>query len=119
VRAEGSSSSTIDLLFGKPIERLSCSDIRALVEVGASESPRLEFKEGAGNEGELRELIMKSVVGFLNSDARKGVLILGVRGRERAEKLVCVPHELLDEKRMLLRPRYATGYPTTSPASHP
>jgi len=97
VDVERTSSSTIDLLFGKPIERVSCGDIRALVEVGASESPRLEFKEGAGSEGELRELIMKSVIGFLNSDAGEGMLILGVKGRERAEKLVCVPRELLGQ----------------------
>jgi len=99
VDIERTSSSTIDLLFGKPIERVGCSDIKALVEVGASESPWLEFKECAGSEGELRELIMKSVVGFLNSDTGEGLLILGVGGRERAEKLVCVPRELLGQDR--------------------
>jgi len=50
VDVEGTQSSAIDLLFGKPIEKLSCSDVRVLVEAGAVESPRLEFKEGAASE---------------------------------------------------------------------
>jgi len=105
VNVEEAPSSTIDLLFGKPIERLSCSDVRVLVEAGASESPRLEFKEGAAGEEELVKLILKSVVGFLNSDVGKRVLILDVRGREHAEKLVCVPHELLGESRDVVESR--------------
>ena len=91
VGVEGVSSSTIDLLFGKPIEKFSCNDVRVLVETGAVESPRLEFKEGAASEEELVKLILKSVVGFLNSDMGEGILMLGVRGKEYAEKLVCVP----------------------------
>jgi len=51
----------------------------------------LEFKEGAASEEELIKLILKSVVGFLNSDMGEGILMLGVRGKEYAEKLVCVP----------------------------
>jgi len=99
VDVEGTQSSAIDLLFGKPIEKLSCSDVRVLVEAGAVESPRLEFKEGAASEEELVKLVMKSVVGFLNSDMGEGVLILGVGGREHAEKLVCVPRALLGQDR--------------------
>jgi len=49
VDVEGTQSSAVDLL-GKPIEKLSCSDVRALVEAGAVEPPRLEFKEGAATE---------------------------------------------------------------------
>jgi len=47
----------------------------------------------------LVKLVMKSVVSFLDNDMGEGVLILGVGGREHAEKLVCVPRALLGQDR--------------------
>jgi len=95
------------MLFGKPFEKLSCADIGGLVESGASESTRLEFKsvkEGASENG-LRELVLKSVVGFLNSDEGRGLLILGVEGKERAERLACIPRRLLGDRREVAESR--------------
>ena len=89
--------SIIELLFGKTVENLSCNDVKVLVENKVVESPRLEFKAVSEDtaEGKLAELIMKSVVGFLNSDEGEGILILGIRGKERAEELACIPRKLL------------------------
>ena len=89
--------SIIELLFGKTVENLSCDDVKALVENKVVESPRLEFKAVSEDvaEGKLAEIIMRSTVGFLNSDVGEGILILGIRGKERAEELACIPRKLL------------------------
>jgi len=91
----------VEMLFGKPFESLSCADIEGLVESGVSESTRLEFKSAkeSASEDHLKELVLKSVVGFLNSDEGRGLLILGVEGKERAGRLVCIPRGLLGDRR--------------------
>jgi len=89
--------SIVNELFGKPAENLSCSDIKALVESGVPESLRLEFKAVPEDiaERKLIEITIKSIVGFLNSDIGRGLLILGIKGKERAEELTCIPRMFL------------------------
>jgi len=50
------------------------------------ESPAIEFKETFGNEKELKEGVLRSIVAFLNSNGY-GILVLGVRD-ERGEKRI-------------------------------
>ena len=94
-------------MLGKPIEKVDCRDIITLVESRATESPKLEFKaydhtkihERKTAKKEIKELIVKTVVGFLNTDDGEGLLVLGIEGKEHAEKLKCIPYELLGTKR--------------------
>jgi predicted HTH transcriptional regulator len=51
------------------------------------ESPAIEFKETFGNEKELKEGVLRSIVAFLNSKDGYGLLVLGVRD-ERSEKRI-------------------------------
>lgn len=94
-------SSWAEAIFGKPIEKISCADVKTLVETRASESLWLEFKAPTQhiNRNNLKMVVLKSIIGFLNSDVGEGTLILGIKGKEHAEELVCIPRELLGRNR--------------------
>lgn len=80
-------------LFGKPMEAVACRDVLDV----AHESPLVELKGRFNNKGELREVILKSVVAFLNAKEGKGLLVLGVRGKEGAGEVQCLPKGLVKE----------------------
>jgi len=72
------------ILFDKPFEALTCTDVQ---NAALDESPAIEFKETFGNEKELKEGVLRSIVAFLNSKDGYGLLVLGVRD-ERSEKRI-------------------------------
>ena len=73
------------ILFDKPFEALTCTDVQNAL-AALDESPAIEFKETFGNEKELKEGVLRSIVAFLNSNGY-GILVLGVRD-ERGEKRI-------------------------------
>jgi len=73
------------ILFGKPFEALTCTDVQNAL-AALDESPAIEFKETFGNEKELKEGVLRSIVAFLNSNGY-GILVLGVRD-EKGEKRI-------------------------------
>lgn len=74
------------ILFDKPFEALTCMDVQNALAV-LDESPVIEFKETFGNEKELKEGVLRSIVAFLNSKDGYGLLVLGVRD-EKGEKRI-------------------------------
>jgi hypothetical protein len=65
------------------------------------ESPVIEFKtwvgevreKNRGYEEDNKSLILKPVTAFLNSPEGRGLLIIGVRGKERFEGVECIPRD--------------------------
>ena len=74
------------ILFDKPFEALTCTDVQNVL-AALDESPAIEFKETFGNEKELKEGVLRSIVAFLNSKDGYGILVLGVRD-EKGEKRI-------------------------------
>lgn len=91
----------MERLFGDSIDRLTCSHIRSLTEIKYPESQYVEFKAFKKDqdykklEEHVRDTILRSIVGFLNSEAGEGILILGIEGKHYAEKITPIPYEAL------------------------
>jgi len=81
-----------EILFGEPLERITCGKLLQVLQ-SVEESPVIEFKTWVGEVGEKnrgyeednKSLILKPVTAFLNSPEGRGLLIIGVRGKERFE----------------------------------
>ena len=80
-------------LFGKPMEAIACRDLLDF----AHESPLVELKGRFSNKGELTKAVLKSVVAFLNAKEGRGLLVLGVRDKEGAGEVQCLPKGLVKE----------------------
>jgi hypothetical protein len=81
------------LLFGKPFEALTCTDVQNAL-AALDESPAIEFKETFGNEKELKEGVLRSIVAFLNSNGY-GILVLGVRDEKGEKRIAAISTKLV------------------------
>jgi hypothetical protein len=89
-----------EILFGEPLEKITCSKLLQVLQ-SVEESPVIEFKtwvrevgeKNRGYEEGSKSLILKPVTAFLNSPEGRGLLIIGVRGKERFEGVECIPRD--------------------------
>jgi hypothetical protein len=89
-----------EILFGEPLEKITCSKFLQVLQ-NVKESPVIEFKtwireveeRDKGSEEDNRNHILRSVTAFLNSSEGRGLLIIGVKGKERFERVECIPRE--------------------------
>lgn len=89
-----------EILFGEPLEKITCNKLLQVLQ-SIEESPVIEFKTWVGEVGEKnrgyeednKSLILKPVTAFLNSPEGRGLLIIGVRGKERFERVECIPRD--------------------------
>ena len=80
----------ISALFGKPFEALTCREVCEKLEA-IYESDRVEFKESFEKEEKLREELLRTVVGFLNTAERYGLIVLGASDPGRpGERVRCL-----------------------------
>jgi hypothetical protein len=81
-------------LFGKPFEALTCREVCEKLEA-IYESDRVEFKESFEKEEMLREELLRTVVGFLNTAEGHGLIVLGVRDPSKpGERVKCLDKNL-------------------------
>jgi hypothetical protein len=81
-------------LFGKPFEALTCREVCEKLEA-IYESDRVEFKESFEKEEKLREELLRTVVGFLNTAEGYGLIVLGVRDPSKpGERVKCLDKNL-------------------------
>jgi predicted HTH transcriptional regulator len=76
--------SSESFIHGKQLEKIECGELINFLK-STHESPLIEFKEGVGDKNKLRKLILRSLVAFLNGEA-KGYLIIGVGARKRLRR---------------------------------
>ncbi|MCL7390035.1 MAG: ATP-binding protein [Thaumarchaeota archaeon] len=85
------------ILVGEPLERVACGKLLEFLQT-AWESPAIEFKTWSGErsggyEEDSKSVILRSVSAFLNSSEGRGLLVIGVRGKERFEGVECIPRD--------------------------
>jgi hypothetical protein len=89
-----------EMLFGEPLEKITCNKLLEVLQ-SVQESPAIEFKtwireageKDRGYEEDNKSIILKSVSAFLNSSDGRGLLVIGVRGKERFEGVECIPRD--------------------------
>jgi hypothetical protein len=85
------------ILVGESLERVACGKLLEFLQT-AWESPAIEFKTWSGErsrgyEEDSKSIILKSVSAFLNSSEGRGLLVIGVKGKERFEGVECIPRD--------------------------
>jgi hypothetical protein len=84
----------ISALFGKPFEALTCREVCEKLEA-IYESDRVEFKESFEKEEKLREELLRTVVGFLNTAEGYGLIVLGAGDPSKpGERVKCLDKNL-------------------------
>jgi hypothetical protein len=89
----------IFLLFGKPLEALTCGEVCEKLRV-VGESMNVEFKESFVSVREMDRELLRAVVGFLNAPEGYGLVALGVRNPGRSgERVACLSKDLFEWRR--------------------
>jgi hypothetical protein len=61
----------------------------------AHESPYIEFKESVKDKEDIKRKILENVTAFLNSRDGRGFIVFGVKGKDVAEKVACIPKGII------------------------
>jgi hypothetical protein len=89
----------ISVLFGKPLEALTCGEVCEKLGV-VGESVNVEFKESFASVREMDRELLRAVVGFLNAPEGYGLVALGVRDPGRpGERVACLSKDLFEWRR--------------------
>jgi hypothetical protein len=89
----------VSMLFGKPLEVLTCGEVCEKLGV-VGESMNVEFKESFASVREMDRELLRAVVGFLNAPEGYGLVALGVRDPGRpGERVACLSKDLFEWRR--------------------
>jgi hypothetical protein len=89
----------ISVLFGKPLEALTCGEVCEKLGV-VEESVNVEFKESFTSVREMDRELLRAVVGFLNAPEGYGLVALGLRDPGKpGERVACLSKDLFEWRR--------------------